>query len=154
MNKYECTECGQELESPVPPKRPCKCGARGKWKKIPESKTLRKNRIVFRVSDSELKTIEGLAKQYASKNISQWVRYAALRASIVLVLILGGAGCATGRYEWKLSPDKTAEEAQADLANCQYRAKLMPQGHFGDGQYRYTLLCMNANGHNLVYKSE
>lgn len=38
MNKYECTECGQEIESPVPPKRPCKCGARGKWKKVGKAK--------------------------------------------------------------------------------------------------------------------
>jgi len=36
MKTYKCKECGQEIKSPVPPKRPCKCGTRGKWK-LPKS---------------------------------------------------------------------------------------------------------------------
>lgn len=34
MKTWECEECGSEIQSAVKPKRPCKCGARGKWKEL------------------------------------------------------------------------------------------------------------------------
>lgn len=36
---YTCSDCNQELLSDVPPRRPCRCGARGKWANL-ENKLL------------------------------------------------------------------------------------------------------------------
>lgn len=47
MSKYECTECGQEIESSKKPTKACKCGARGKWKQVERETKMKKFMLVF-----------------------------------------------------------------------------------------------------------
>ncbi len=78
-------------------------------------------------------------------------------SKLVLILIASltlTSACATGSYKWKLDPNKTDEQAQADLAKCAHYAELVPNGRFGHGQYDFTVHCMKGQGHNLVYVND
>lgn len=62
MKTYECTECEQRIESPVPPRRPCKCGARGKWKVVGQKKVLKRGRkVAARIKWFDLRDGNGIA---------------------------------------------------------------------------------------------
>jgi len=173
MKTYECKECGQEIKSSVPPKRPCKCGARGKWKPIPAKLKHRfKVGDVLEAQGARLKIVNLLVTSNGRPAyemvspftkgepwlVGEWALEFARKVrklAVIAVVVVSGFACATASvkdYAWEPAPEKDVATAQADMTKCLRASYLVPAGRFGDGQEKFFYKCMFSLGHKLVEK--